>query len=70
MSKIYRKRVLSMRPAYLIVIFIFLLWVFIKTLSYGKWTWDRKNRMGAIAIVIIAIVELVLPIYTIFFIRS
>jgi len=59
-----------MRPAYLIVIFIFLLWVFIKTLSYGKWTWDRKNRMGAIAIVIIAIVELVLPIYTIFFIRS
>ncbi|HOP99463.1 MAG TPA: hypothetical protein PK604_01260 [Acetivibrio clariflavus] len=56
-----------MKPFYLIVLIIFLLWIFIKTLSYGKWTWDRKNRTGAIAIVIIALAGLILPIYSIFF---
>lgn len=58
-----------MRPATLIAMIIFLLWVFIKTLSYGKWTWDKKNKLGAIAIVIIAIISLILPISGLFFIK-
>jgi hypothetical protein len=57
-----------MRNLNMIIIVIFLLWVFIKTVSYGKWTWNRKNRLGAIAIIIIAIIELVLPIYSVYFI--
>lgn len=58
-----------MKPFYMIVLFIFLIWVFIRTVSYGKWTWDKKNRLGAIAIVAIAIIALVLPIFSIFYIR-
>ncbi len=58
-----------MRPLNTTIIFIFLLWVFLKTVSYGKWTWDKKNKLGAIAIIIIAIVELVLPIYSVYFIQ-
>jgi len=58
-----------MRPFSLIVLFIFLIWAFIRTVSYGKWTWDKKNRLGAIAIVAIAIIALVLPIYIIFVIH-
>lgn len=58
-----------MRPLSIIAVFIILLWVFLKTLSYGKWTWDKKNKLGAIAIVIIAIIELFLPISSIYFIQ-
>lgn len=56
-----------MRPLNIIVLFVFLLWIFLKTLSYGKWTWDKKNRVGAIAIAIISVVELILPIYSVYF---
>ena len=58
-----------MRPLNMMIIFTFLLWVFIKTVGYGKWTWDKKNRLGAIAIIFIAIVELILPICSVFFIQ-
>ena len=51
----------------LFVVFALLIWVFIKTVSYGKWTWDKKNRLGAIVIVVIALASLILPIYSIYF---
>lgn len=44
-----------------------LIWISIYTASYGKWTWKRKNKLGALMIFLIAIAVLVLPIYTIFF---
>lgn len=50
-----------------IMLIILLLWVFIRTISYGKWTWDKKNRLGAIAVFIVAIASLIIPIYTMFF---
>ncbi|OPZ89395.1 MAG: hypothetical protein BWY74_02742 [Firmicutes bacterium ADurb.Bin419] len=56
-----------MRPLTAILLITVLLWIFLKTLSYGKWTWDKKNRLGAIFIVIIALTELILPIYTLYF---
>ncbi len=56
-----------MRPLNAIIVMTVLLWIFIKTLSYGKWTWDKKNRLGAIIIVMIALTELILPIYTLYF---
>jgi hypothetical protein len=55
-----------MRPFTAILVYVILIWVFIRTLSYGKWTWDKKNRLGAIMIVIVALAELILPIYSIF----
>jgi len=58
-----------MSPFIVVVLFIILLSVFFKTLSYGKWTWDKKNRLGAIAIVVIAIVALILPIYSVYFLQ-
>jgi len=50
-----------------IILIIILLWVFIRTISYGKWTWDKKNRLGAIAIYFVAIASLIIPVYTMFF---
>ena len=45
-----------------IILIIILIWVFIRTMSYGKWTWDKKNRLGAIAIYIVAFASLIIPI--------
>lgn len=50
------------------VLAIILLWVFIRTISYGRWTWSQKNKFGAVMIFIIALVAVVLPIY-VFYIR-
>lgn len=50
-----------------IIILAILLWVFLKTISYSKWTWDRKNRLGAIVILMIALAELILPVYSLYF---
>lgn len=50
-----------------IILIIILLWVFIRTISYGKWTWDKKNRLGAIVIYFVAIASLIIPVYTMFF---
>ncbi len=50
-----------------ILITVFLLWIFLRTLSYGKWTWDKKNRLGAVMIFFIALVALVLPVYSLYF---
>lgn len=47
-------------------VFVILLWVFIRTISYGKWTWDKKNKLGAVMIYIVALAAIVLPIYTIY----
>ncbi|NLD49528.1 MAG: hypothetical protein GX660_20445 [Clostridiaceae bacterium] len=48
---------------------IFILWVFVRTVSYGKWTWERKNRLGAVMIFIVALTVLILPIYTMYFVK-
>ncbi|HOM02528.1 MAG TPA: hypothetical protein PLH43_06840 [Acetivibrio sp.] len=51
-----------------VILAIILLWVFIKTISYGKWTWDKKNRLGAVMIFVVALAAVILPIY-VFYIR-
>ena len=45
-----------------IILIIILIWVFIRTMSYGKWTWDKKNKLGAIAIYVVAFAALIIPI--------
>jgi hypothetical protein len=49
-----------------VIIFIILVWALFYTVSYGVWTWKVKNRIGAIAIFIIALLAIILPLYTIF----
>lgn len=50
-----------------IALLVLLVWVFIYTLSFGTWTWKRKNKLGAIMIYLVAICSLALPIYSVFF---
>lgn len=49
-----------------VVIFVLLAWTLFYTVSYGLWTWKRKNRLGAVAIFIIALLVIIISIYTIF----
>jgi len=46
-----------------VVAFIVLVWIFMYTASYGVWVWKKKNRLGAIAVFLIAAVALVFPVY-------
>ncbi len=50
-----------------LLIFAILLWTFIYTISYGVWTWKKRNRLGAIMVMLLALTELMLPIYHMFF---
>jgi hypothetical protein len=50
-----------------IIAIVVLIWVFIYTVSYGRWTWKRKNRFGAVMVVLLAVVAFVFPLYALFF---
>ncbi|NLP14233.1 MAG: hypothetical protein GX383_07165 [Clostridium sp.] len=47
-------------------IFVFLVWISIRTFSYGKWTWDKKNRLGAVMVFVIALLILVFPMLSLY----
>jgi hypothetical protein len=49
-----------------IVIFIFLACVVVYTVSYGIWSWKKKNRLGAIMVFTLALVTIGLPICSIY----
>jgi hypothetical protein len=46
---------------------VILLGIFLYTLSYGRWTWKKNNKIGAVMVFITAFFELILPVYTYFF---
>ncbi len=50
-----------------VTVFAILIWTFLYTVSYGKWTWQQKNKLGAAMIWIVAFSALILPLYTIYF---
>ncbi len=45
---------------------IAMIWVFLRTVSYGLWTWQQKNRLGAVMLWILALSVLILPAYSTF----
>jgi predicted membrane channel-forming protein YqfA (hemolysin III family) len=49
-----------------ILILIILLWIAAYTVSFGKWTWKRRNRLGAVMVFLVALAAIVLPIYALF----
>lgn len=46
---------------------IIVIWSFIYAMSFGFWTWKRKNRIGAVVVAIIAFAALILPMYLLAF---
>ncbi len=46
---------------------IALLFIFVRTVSYGIWTWKEKKPGGAVMVFILALTALVLPIFKLFF---
>ena len=44
----------------------FLVYVSIYTVSFGIWTWKRKNRLGAVMVFVVALASAALPLYSIF----
>ncbi len=56
-----------MIPVEYIVLIVFLLCVAFYTISYGIWTWKKRNRLGAVMIFLVAIIAVILPIYILIF---
>jgi len=46
-----------------------LIYSFIKTISYGTWTWKQKNQLGGLMVYLLAAVSVALPVYVLFFRR-
>ncbi|HHV59551.1 MAG TPA: hypothetical protein GXX49_04535 [Clostridiaceae bacterium] len=51
----------------LIAAILILIWIFIYSSSYGVWTWNKKNRIGGAAVLLVSLAALVFPLYLIFF---
>jgi len=49
-----------------IVIFITLACTSFYTISYGVWTWKKKNKLGAVMIFVVALAVFVLPVYALY----
>ncbi len=49
------------------LIYIILIYAFIHTVSYGIYLWNKKNRTGATAVFVLALIALTLPLLTIYF---
>ena len=47
-----------------VLMYIGLLSVFIYTTSYGVWTWNKKNYLGALMVFVLAVSVVALPVYT------
>ena len=50
----------------IIILLIVIIGSFIYTLSYGKYVWNQKNKLGSVAIILLALTALLLPMLTIF----
>jgi hypothetical protein len=50
-----------------LVLVIILIWISLYTVSFGWWTWKKKNRLGAVMIFLVSFAALALPVYTLFF---
>ncbi len=50
-----------------IVVMLIVIWISIYTISFGVWTWNRKNRFGAFVVMLIALISTVLPFMYLFF---
>lgn len=40
-----------------VIIAGFLVWILIRTINYGRWTWNKKNKLGGVMIMLLAFVS-------------
>lgn len=50
-----------------ILVFTLLAGISVYTVSFGIWTWKKKNRLGALMVFAVAAANMVLPVYSLFF---
>lgn len=55
-----------MSPVTYIMIFLIITITFVYTLSYAKWLWKNKYRLGSVAVIIVALLTAVMPVYALF----
>ncbi|MGD0153951.1 MAG: hypothetical protein ABSC17_09405 [Thermacetogeniaceae bacterium] len=46
-----------------ILVYLVLIGISFYTASYGFWTWNQKNRLGAAMVLLVALAVLALPLY-------
>lgn len=42
---------------------------FVRTISYGTWTWKQKNVLGGLMLYLLAAVSVALPVYALIYRR-
>jgi hypothetical protein len=45
---------------------ILIIGIFIRTLSYGRWTWKNNNKLGGVMVMFIAFIMVFLTAYRVF----
>ncbi len=45
-----------------IVVYVFLAGVCLHSISYGIWTWQKQNRLGAVMVFLLALAVLAAPV--------
>ena len=45
-----------------ILIYVFLVGVCLRSISYGIWTWKKQNRLGAVMVFLLALAVLATPV--------
>ncbi len=51
-----------------ILVYLVLIGISFYTASYGIWTWNMKNRLGAAMVFLVALAVLILPLFA-FYVR-
>lgn len=46
-----------------ILVYLVLIGISFYTASYGIWTWNQKNRLGAVMVFLVALAVLIFPLY-------
>jgi hypothetical protein len=49
-----------------IIAMIAVLGISIHTISFGIWTWKKKNKYGAVFVFMLVLLILILPVYSLF----
>jgi hypothetical protein len=46
-----------------IFVYVFLTGVCLHSISYGIWTWQKRNRFGAVMVFLVAVAVLAFPVF-------
>lgn len=46
-----------------IIITMVIVWISIRTVNYGRWTWSKKNKLGGAMIMFLALASAFLAAY-------